>query len=227
MPPHRPPGRGTAQNAAQTPVPMTPPCPAPPPPGCHAELAARERAGIDYRIVCRPVAGARLLVLAPHAGRIERGCSGLARAIAGEEASLYLFEGLRETLNFERLHLPSSVFDEPQALAMAAGAERVLTVHGCEGRDDARVLLGGLDRPRVARLAAALEAAGIPAETEGHRFPGRHPQNICNRAPAGLGLQLEFTGPLREGPKEATAVAAIRAALAAEGLLGPAPRLSR
>ncbi|MFA1628164.1 poly-gamma-glutamate hydrolase family protein [Rhizobium mongolense] len=54
-------------------------------------------------------------VIAPHGGKIERGTSELARAVAGTELSYYLFEGLKPKGNRD-LHVTSSNFNEPQSV---------------------------------------------------------------------------------------------------------------
>jgi phage replication-related protein YjqB (UPF0714/DUF867 family) len=56
-----------------------------------AELAAGEDPSA-YRIVSMP-RGSAVAIIAPHGGNIEPGTSELARAVAGQELSLYLFEG--------------------------------------------------------------------------------------------------------------------------------------
>ena len=63
-------------------------------------------------------------------------------------------------------------------------------------------------------MARALHAAGVAVTTEGHRYAGRHPDNICNRGRRGAGVQLELTGRLRGGPQEAVFVDTVRAVLA-------------
>jgi phage replication-related protein YjqB (UPF0714/DUF867 family) len=73
------------------------------------QLSAAERRGIDYRIcaVCRD---SRVAIIAPHGGKIERGTSDFARAIAGEDYNLYCFEGLRRR-PLRDLHITSAHFD--------------------------------------------------------------------------------------------------------------------
>ena len=61
-----------------------------------------------------------MAVVAPHGGGIERATSAIARAIAGGDHNLYLFEGRLPSLNYERLHLTSHRYDEPQC----TGADR-------------------------------------------------------------------------------------------------------
>ena len=47
-------------------------------------------------------------------------------------------------------------------------------------------------------IAEHLVRAGLEVETEGHRFPGLHPDNICNRGATGRGVQLELSDRLRD-----------------------------
>jgi phage replication-related protein YjqB (UPF0714/DUF867 family) len=184
----------------------------------YADLARRHRRGIDYEVIVQRRAASSVAVVAPHGGGIERATSAIARALAGDDHNLYLFEGRLAERNFETLHLTSHRFDEPDCLALVAQCEHVLTVHGCNARGelaepDPGVLLGGLDVALKARLAAALGAAGVPVLTGAHRFPARHPDNICNRGRRRVGVQLELTGRLRGGPLEPAFVAAVRAVL--------------
>src|SRR5512134_1234724 len=109
-----------------------------------AELAAHEVAGRDYRITVVRRPGSAVAVVAPHGGAIERRTSLVARAIAGDDFNLYLFEGIRSTRNFERLHLTSTRFDEPRCQSLLDMCLHVVAVHGCASAD-ARVLIGGLD----------------------------------------------------------------------------------
>ena len=61
--------------------------------GSFDELRRAERDGVDFRIrVMRREAS--VAIIAPHGGRIEPGTSELAEAIAGDDFSLYCFEGL-------------------------------------------------------------------------------------------------------------------------------------
>ena len=88
----------------------------------HVERVAAEQVeGRDYRVTAVR-RGSGIAVIAPHGGRIERGTSEVARAIAGEDLDLYLFEGCLPSLNFETLHLTSRHFDEPRALGLIAAA---------------------------------------------------------------------------------------------------------
>ena len=93
-----------------------------------AALADATIAGTDYRItvVARPPS--TVAIIAPHGGSIERRTSAIARAIAGDDFNLYLFEGLDASGSFEDLHITSHRFDEPACLALIADCDDVIAV---------------------------------------------------------------------------------------------------
>jgi phage replication-related protein YjqB (UPF0714/DUF867 family) len=160
-----------------------------------AELSAAENAGA-YRIVALQ-RGSLVAVVAPHAGGIEPGTSEIARAIAGTELSLYLFEGRKVQGNSD-LHITSTNFDEPQGLQLASGAQVVLAVHGEVSETRPVVYLGGRDQALGQTLGRHLEAGGF--QVEAHNNPelqGVHPENICNRGQSAAGVQLEVSRALR------------------------------
>lgn len=180
---------------------------------CYDDLAQRFVEGIDYAVHVGFRAASQVAVLAPHGGRIEGRTSEIARLIAGNEHRLYLFEGLRTTGdNFDCLHLGSHFFDEPRAIGLVADCDTVIAVHGyaASGPD---VLLGGLDAPLKRKIARALGAAGFTYLTDGHRFPGSHPRNICNRGRTGAGVQLELSEGLRKAGDWPGLADAVRAVL--------------
>lgn len=177
----------------------------------YIELARHQIEGEDYRVtVLRR--GSGIAVIAPHGGRIERGTSEVARAIAGEDLDLYLFEGCLPSLNFETLHLTSRHFDEPRALALIAGCHSVLAVHGVADTGE-RALIGGCDSLLACAIADRLFVRGVRAQVSGHRYPGRDAANVCNRGASGRGVQLELSDRLRGGPLEPAVVEAVRRAL--------------
>jgi phage replication-related protein YjqB (UPF0714/DUF867 family) len=181
---------------------------------CYHDLAQRYVEGVDYAVHVVPRARSRVAVLAPHGGRIEGRTSDVARLIAGDEHGLYLFEGLRTTGdNFDRLHLASHWFDEPRALDLISGCDTVIAVHGyaAPGPD---VLLGGLNEGLKDEVALALAEIGISCVTDGHRFPGKHPRNICNRGRSGAGVQLELSERWRKTGDWPGLAGAVRAVLA-------------
>lgn len=181
-------------------------------PASYADLRAWAVEARDYRVTLRRCPASRVAVIAPHGGRIERDTSTVAQAIAAHDLNFYAFEGLLASRNHERLHLTSHRFDEPRCLELLSGCDHVIAVHGC-ALDDARALLGGRDETLKAALAAALRAAGLEVETEGHRFPGLHPDNICNRGATGRGVQLELSDRLRDADHLERVARAVRAGL--------------
>jgi phage replication-related protein YjqB (UPF0714/DUF867 family) len=180
--------------------------------GSYADLARQQRRGRDYEIHVRRRPSLPVAVIAPHGGGIEDGTSELARAIAGDDFNLYLFEGTRPSGNYAALHLTSHLFDEPECLALIARCEYVVAVHGCAG-DDARVLLGGLDLGLKQRIGTALWGSALAVQADGHRFPATHANNVVNRGARGRGVQLEITHSLRRSTAASTLAAAVRSAL--------------
>jgi len=177
-----------------------------------AELAKSHLEGRDYSITVVPRVHSSVAIVVPHGGIIEPGTSALARAIAGEELNLYLFEGIRQAQNAETLHLTSHLFDEPQCLALLSRCDHVLTLHGCLG-PDAAVFVGGLDEPLKSRVVAAIKETGTAVHATGHRFPAVNPNNICNRGRRGVGVQVELTRPLRMAGGGSVLVEALRAVM--------------
>jgi phage replication-related protein YjqB (UPF0714/DUF867 family) len=179
----------------------------------YDDLARHNVEGVDYAVRVMPRERSRVAVLAPHGGRIEGRTSDIARLIAGDEHQLYLFEGLRTTDdNFDRLHLASHRFDEPRALELVSGCDTVVAVHGYAGHGP-DVLLGGLNEPLKRTIAQALAEAGFSHLTDGHRFPGSHPSNICNRGRSGEGVQFELSEGLRKAGDWLELARAVRSVL--------------
>lgn len=128
----------------------------------------------------RPSAGSSIAVIAPHGGRIEQGASDVARAIAGADLNLYLFEGIRPAGNYAALHLTSHKLDEPRCVELLSNCDHVVAIHGCRGEEQ-QVLVGGLDGPLKARVAQAIAELGVDTRSQCHRFPAIEPRNIFNR----------------------------------------------
>jgi phage replication-related protein YjqB (UPF0714/DUF867 family) len=178
---------------------------------CMAELESGEAVDRDYRIRLLDRSGSAVVVLAPHGGTIEVGTSELAELIAGAEHSLFVFEGLKPRGTNRDLHLTSHRFDHPACISLTLRHRVAVAVHGCSG--EAQIYLGGLDGALVSLLGANLREAGFPASVAGHRYPGRHPLNICNRGARGQGVQLEMTHDLRAAPARARIAPVVRATL--------------
>lgn len=164
----------------------------------YGELEAVEKRGVDFDIRCQD-RGSEVAIFAPHGGWIEPGTSQLAEAIAGDDLSLYCFEGLKPGREHRELHITSTLFDEPTALALAARTRMVVGIHGRADHDDAQtVWMGGRDEVIRNAVASELEAAGFAALRSGHRFLATNPNNICNRGASGRGVQLELPRSLRD-----------------------------
>jgi phage replication-related protein YjqB (UPF0714/DUF867 family) len=173
------------------------------------DLAASHSKGKDYDIFISPRSGSDVAIVAPHGGGIERGTSEIAEKIAGNDFNLYLFEGLKQRDNYETLHLSSHLFDEPECLSLISTMSVVVTIHGCNGKNET-VYLGGLNESLKDELVTAFKSGGISAVSEGHKYPGKHPNNICNRGLTNAGVQVELTDTLRGTEAEKTVVKAIR-----------------
>ncbi|MGH8657951.1 MAG: poly-gamma-glutamate hydrolase family protein [Gammaproteobacteria bacterium] len=202
-----------------------------------SQLSRHEVAELDYRIRVRH-GRSGIAILAPHGGRIERGTTPIADAIAGQEHTFYSFEGIKPELTRNHdLHITSDHFDEPRALFAVTGAHRVVTIHGAKGLE-AAVYLGGLDTALRRRVLTVLNEAGFAtADDPSPTRQGSGATNICNRGRTNKGLQLELTLGLRKRlflePEEGSSwhpspffhsfVSAVRWALSAYALTGVAP----
>ena len=116
-------------------------------------LHLEKEKGVDYDIH-KLNRGSPLVIATPHGGGIEPGTSEIVLALAGQEHSYYVFEGLGECGN-NKLHIASTDFDEPSCLELLQHACLVLTIHGCSGGHEA-VYVGGLDDGGLHGYPAAL-----------------------------------------------------------------------
>ena len=140
------------------------------------------------------VSNSNFLVLAPHGGGIEMGTSELAKAIAGNDLSLYIFAGIRKAN--KDLHITSTRFDEPGCLDLLKRSQTALVVHGCVGKNPV-VYIGGRDINLKRRLFNILAMNGYPVQIGTSRYTGMWLKNICNRTFSGKGVQLEITTGMR------------------------------
>ncbi|GAA2456895.1 poly-gamma-glutamate hydrolase family protein [Streptomyces macrosporus] len=165
----------------------------------YAELAAAEEEGVDYRILSSSPPGATWASIAIHGGGIEAGSGEMAEAVAaGGLMRYYQFDGMKPSGN-QDLHITSSNFDEPTALALVGGARRCLSFHGYTGTTGvAETAIGGLDAEMVARVRARLESAGFRVITAPSEIAGTNPANICNKTSTSMGVQLEMSRAQRE-----------------------------
>ncbi|CAM5486959.1 hypothetical protein SALBM135S_05249 [Streptomyces alboniger] len=164
--------------------------------GSWAELAAAEVEGVDYRIRRACPAGADWAAIAIHGGGIEAGSGEMAREVAGTSMRYYELDGMKTSGN-DDLHITSTKYDEPCALALVTTARRCLSFHGYLGADHGPMTaVGGLDAALAAQVTHALRAAGFAASAAGDDLAGTSPANICNKAVGG-GVQLEMSRALR------------------------------
>ena len=189
-----------------------------------ATLAAAHEQDRDYRITVQD-RGTRVVILAPHGGTIEPETASIARAVAGDDLSFYLFEALHAGAHGD-YHITSHRFDEPRALALVAGADTSIAIHGRKDDGSDTVWLGGRDETLRDAVGDALRAAGFEAALN-TALPGVHPSNICNRTRSGTGVQLELPRSLRrnlaeDGRMMARFSTALRAAISTAGLDGDA-----
>lgn len=168
-----------------------------------ADLAAQNRAGVDYQIELaeRPGAG---VVMAFHGGLIEPGTTELARSVARDDLSFYTFMGLKNGeangvfFTASDLHLTSAHFDEPSLLALARAKDFGLALHGYGG-EDADFCVGGANAEKRRELVASLRVA-FPAlracELCCDPYNGvskKNPVNLCARQ----GVQVEMSPTVR------------------------------
>jgi len=162
----------------------------------YDDLKRHEIKGEDYEILSRK-GDSRIAVIAPHGGGIEPGTVDIADLLAGAEHTFYAFKGIKKIGNAV-LHISSTKFDEPEGIAIAENAEIVVSIHGCNGKDD-RVFIGGRNQNLKGKICYELKNAGFNSEvTAKEGLHGKHPENICNRCLSGEGVQLEITRGLRE-----------------------------
>jgi phage replication-related protein YjqB (UPF0714/DUF867 family) len=169
-----------------------------------SQLTQYEIYGRDYRVSLIERPASPVLVVAPHGGTIEIGTSEIAVLIAGDDHNLFAFEGLKPLGSNRELHITSHRFDHPECLALASRCAITVGVHGCKG--ESHIYIGGLDTDLTGLLCSQLNEAGFPASTDGHKYTGKHPENICNRSARGRGVQLELTKDFR-GPERRAAIA--------------------
>jgi phage replication-related protein YjqB (UPF0714/DUF867 family) len=161
----------------------------------YETLRRYEKEGRDYRVRLRR-GSSGIVVMAPHGGGIEGGTSEIADAIAGKEHAFYSFDGTKRTGN-SALHVTSDHFDEPRGLGLARESVSVVTIHGCEGDEEA-LYLGGLDFPLAERIREAAVGAGFRVGDGGIRgLGGTGRDNLCNRGTSGRGVQVEMSYGLR------------------------------
>lgn len=157
-----------------------------------AALAAAETAGVDYRVDVRNIADSEWGHIAIHGGGIEAGSTELADAVAAAtRGKYYSMLGLKSTGN-SVLHITSTNFDEPQALAVQASVYYTVSYHGAAGATQI-THLGGADTVMRDQLGAALSAAGFTIDIASTEIDGNDPANITQKNRRVMGVQLELS----------------------------------
>jgi phage replication-related protein YjqB (UPF0714/DUF867 family) len=163
----------------------------------YTELAKTEREGIDYHVDALD-RKSTVLVLAIHGGFIEPGSDLVADAIAGPDLSEYAFR-VTKNEGYAGLHVTSTHFDDPRALALAAKSRVCISVHGYKDRTKEGICMGGGNAALRSRTQAALEKAfpTIDFHVECTEIGGNDDANIVNRCQE-KGVQLELSKMLRD-----------------------------
>jgi phage replication-related protein YjqB (UPF0714/DUF867 family) len=159
------------------------------------ELVHREVEDQDYRIRIE-LRDPRVLIMAPHGGKIEPTTAEIAAAIAEDDYSFYCFEGLKT--DSRPLHIESHLFDEPRALQVVQKADVVITIHGQIDQKEEFVMVGGLNDSLRSETTRELEEAGFQTRVPTDGLMGTDSQNICNRGKLRRGVQLEVSRKVRD-----------------------------
>lgn len=161
---------------------------------CFADLATAEKHGEDFKIEPRPTLGSTAVIIAPHGGTIEPLTDEIAKAIAGDDFSVYCFRALKRNSG---LHITSHLFDEPCCVKLVEQHRYVVSIHGW-GVLGERVCVGGLDKQLIEALQRELALREIKAEDASGHLIAAEPNNITNRGSSGRGVQFELTMDFRK-----------------------------
>lgn len=150
---------------------------------------------IDYQIEVNET-DSNVTVVAIHGGKIEKGTTELAYALASHNNyNYYSFLGLKSTDNFA-LHVPSDKFGESVALKMVSNSKSTLSIHGCTGSKEF-TYIGGRDTKLANRIKESLTKHGFTVKDTPKDLAGISPDNIVNRDIDERGVQLEISEGLR------------------------------
>lgn len=151
---------------------------------------------IDYEIEVKET-DSSVTVVAIHGGKIEKGTTELAYAIASHNNyNYYSFLGLKRTNNFS-LHISSDEFAEAYALEMVSKSKETLSIHGCDGEEEF-TYIGGRDTKLKKRIKESLIEHGFTVRKGNPKdLAGTSTDNIVNRNIEGRGVQLEISEGLR------------------------------
>ena len=120
----------------------------------------------------------------------------VTKLIAGNTFNYYCFEGIKAKNN-QDLHITSHLFDEPGAIDLISSSYIVITIHACTDKEDV-IYVGGCFIELASHIQNILETLNIKILRQKNRFPGTHPDNICNKGIRKKGVQLEISRSLRD-----------------------------
>lgn len=163
-----------------------------------AALMAEKVEGKDFRrvVLSRP---SNFLVMAIHGGLIEKGTSELALNMAGNQHSLYLFEGLQPEGN-RSLHITSTNFVDQSLQPLLLQSKVCLSFHGYKGDDQELICVGGGNRELRESAESELNSRGYFSSTVSPKcgkLGGKSEKNIVNQC-LNKGVQFEIPTGLRE-----------------------------
>lgn len=161
----------------------------------YKTLASNEILNRDYKILVQDM-GSNISIIAPHGGLIEPKTSLIAKLIANDTFNYYCFEGIKDKNN-QDLHITSHRFDEPKALDLISSSDIIITVHACKDIEDA-IYVGGCFKELACHIENALGKFEIKLFKQKNKFPGTHPENICNKGRKKRGIQLEISRGIRD-----------------------------
>jgi len=142
------------------------------------ELKKEKKEGIDYIIKTHKNSW-WIIIVAPHGGTIEPWTDEICKNIAWGDLSYYCFIATCE--NWEKLHITSSNFDEPQAINLIKLHKIVLTIHWCAGKDDF-IFIGWKNEAIRNALSQKLRENWFFVEAfEKSKFQWLRKENICNK----------------------------------------------
>lgn len=149
--------------------------------GSFTQLSKYEIEGEDYRvdIIDRK---SRSTVLAIHGGRIEPGTDAIAREIAADNTSYYVFEGINEGES-DLLHITSTRFDDPRAISLVESSLYCVSIHSFVEFDRNIACIGGGNRELREWVGKSLERSSMPIQIK-YLCPsleGQSRENIVNR----------------------------------------------
>ncbi|MFK4307394.1 phage replication-related protein YjqB (UPF0714/DUF867 family) [Bacillus sp. RC242] len=162
-----------------------------------ADLKQNEDEGKDYRITAKK-RNSEILVMAIHGGFIELGTDQVAKKL-GEKlgADTYTFEALKPRDNW-KLHIESTLYDEPKAIEMSGESKSILSIHGYYDEENENVYIGGRNKVYRKIMKDSLEEEGFSVELAPENLRAMNPDNIANRNGLGEGVQLELSTALRK-----------------------------